>query len=49
MILAAILAFLTLTKRVTVWRSDLLAALMGVVNAFDIPARQAFLVRDGGP
>ena len=44
MILAFILAFLTLTKRVTVWEVIVLAALMGVVNAFDIPARQAFLV-----
>ena len=32
-----------------VWEIIVLAALLGVVNAFDIPARQAFLVRDGGP
>jgi MFS family permease len=44
MILASILAFLTLTKRVTVWEVILLASLMGVVNAFDVPARQSFLV-----
>lgn len=44
MILAGILAFLTITKRVTVGEVILLAALMGVVNAFDIPTRQAFLV-----
>ena len=44
MILAGILAFLTLTKRVTVGEIILLAALMGVVNAFDLPARQAFIV-----
>ena len=44
MILAFILAFLTLTKRVTVWEVILLASLMGVVNAFDVPARQSFLV-----
>ena len=44
MILAFILAFLTLTKRVTVGEVIVLASLMGVVNAFDIPARQAFLV-----
>ncbi|HEY3930061.1 MAG TPA: MFS transporter [Candidatus Koribacter sp.] len=43
MILAGILATLTLTHRVQVWHIFLLAALMGVVNAFDIPARQAFL------
>ncbi len=44
MVLAGILAFLTLTHRVTVWEVMVLAALMGAVNAFDIPARQAFLV-----
>ena len=43
MVLAGILAVLTLTNRVQVWHVFLLAALMGVVNAFDIPARQAFL------
>ncbi|MGB6624018.1 MAG: MFS transporter [Candidatus Acidiferrales bacterium] len=44
MILAGILAALTLSGRVKVWEVVVLAALMGVVNAFDIPARQAFLV-----
>ncbi len=44
MILAFILAALTLTKLVTVWELIALAALLGVVNAFDIPARQSFLV-----
>jgi len=44
MILAFILAILTLTKRVTVWEVIVLAAGLGVVNAFDVPARQAFLV-----
>jgi MFS family permease len=44
MILASILSFLTLTKRITVWEVTLLAALMGVVNAFDVPARQSLLV-----
>lgn len=44
MVLAGILTFLTLTKRVTVIDVITLAALMGCVNAFDIPARQAFLV-----
>jgi len=44
MILAAILAWLTLTDRVQVWHIFVLAALLGVVNAFDIPGRQAFLV-----
>lgn len=45
MILAGVLAFLTLTHRVTVSEVILLAALMGVVNGFDIPTRQAFLVQ----
>src|ERR1700756_639046 len=44
MVLAGILAVLTLTGRVKVWEVVVLAALMGAVNAFDIPARQAFLV-----
>ncbi len=44
MLLALVLAGLTLAGRVQVWQIVLLAALLGVVNAFDIPARQAFLV-----
>jgi MFS family permease len=44
MILAGILAWLTLSHRVEVWHIFVLAALLGVVNAFDIPGRQAFLV-----
>jgi MFS family permease len=44
MVLAMILALLTLSGRVRVWEVILLASLMGVVNAFDIPTRQAFLV-----
>jgi MFS family permease len=44
MILALILATLTLSKRVTVWEIVILAASLGVVNAFDIPTRQAFLM-----
>lgn len=44
MVLAFILAGLTLTHVVQVWHVILLAVLMGVVNAFDIPARQAFVV-----
>lgn len=43
MIIAGTLAGLTLSGRVKVWEVILLASLMGVVNAFDIPARQAFL------
>jgi len=44
MILAFILAALTLTHMVLVWHIFVLAALLGVVNAFDIPGRQSFLV-----
>ena len=44
MILAGILATLTLSGRVQVWQIMVLAAGLGVVNAFDIPARQAFLI-----
>jgi MFS family permease len=44
MILAFILAALTLTHTVQVWHIYVLASLLGVVNAFDIPGRQSFLV-----
>lgn len=44
MVLAFALAGLTLTHRIKVWELMVLAALLGVVNAFDIPARQAFIV-----
>jgi len=44
MILACFLAILTLLHIVTVWEIVVLAALLGAVNAFDIPARQSFLI-----
>jgi MFS family permease len=44
MVLAFILAALTLFHRVQVWHVFILAGLLGVVNAFDIPGRQSFLV-----
>src|SRR5215831_16352513 len=44
MLLPFILAVLTLTHLVHVWHVMVLAVCLGVVNAFDIPARQAFLV-----
>jgi MFS family permease len=44
MILALTFATLTLTGVIQVWHIFILAALLGVVNAFDIPARQSFLV-----
>jgi len=43
MILALVLAALTLSHFVQVWHLFVLSALLGVVNAFDIPARQSFL------
>jgi MFS family permease len=44
MILAGILAWLALSGRVQVWHIFVLAATLGVVNAFDIPGRQSFLI-----
>ena len=44
MILAFILAGLTLTHIIQVWHVFVLAILLGIVNAFDIPGRQAFMV-----
>jgi MFS family permease len=44
MLLAFTLSLLTLTHTVRIWHVFTLAALLGVVNAFDIPARQSFIV-----
>jgi MFS family permease len=44
MLLAFVLAGLALTRVVTVWQVMGLAAVLGVVNAFDIPTRQSFLI-----
>src|SRR5262249_50565206 len=44
MTLAFTLAALTLAGSVRIWHVFALAACLGLVNAFDIPARQAFLV-----
>jgi len=41
---AFVLAFLAITDQLAVWHIIVLGVLSGVVNAFDIPARQAFLV-----
>jgi MFS family permease len=43
MLLALLLAALTLSGLVQVWHVFVLAALLGVVNAFDLPTRQAFV------
>jgi MFS family permease len=44
MVLALILSVLTFTGTVQVWHIIVLAALLGAANAFDAPARQAFVV-----
>ncbi len=44
MVLAFTLAALTLTGRIRVWEIITLATLLGMVNAFDVPARQSFLI-----
>lgn len=44
MMLALVLAVLVVTHVVTVWHVMVLATVLGVVNAFDIPTRQAFIV-----
>ena len=43
MLLSFMLAVLTLGGRVQVWHVFMVAALLGVVNAFDFPVRQAFV------
>jgi MFS family permease len=44
MLLAFILAALTLTGRIGIWEIMCLATLLGIVSAFDVPARQSFLI-----
>jgi len=44
MALATLLAVLTLSGEIVLWQVFTLAALLGVTNAFDIPARQSFVV-----
>ena len=44
MLLAFMLAALTLTGRIRLGEIIVLATLLGVVNAFDVPARQSFLI-----
>lgn len=43
-VLALVLGFLVFTNQVQVWHVYLLALLLGIVNAFDMPIRQAFVV-----
>ncbi len=44
MVLAFILSALTLTGMVRIWHIFVLSGLLGVVNSFDMPGRQAFIV-----
>ena len=44
MVLPLTLAALTLSGHVRVWHVFILATCLGIVNAFDIPARQSFVV-----
>src|SRR5438552_7169618 len=45
MVLAFVLAALTLTNLIREWEVIGIAFLVGIVNAFDVPIRQAFLVQ----
>jgi MFS family permease len=44
MVLAFLLAFLTLTHLIQEWHLIVIAFLVGIVNAFDVPIRQSFFV-----
>ena len=44
MVLAFVLAGLTLTHTIHAWHLILIALLVGIVNAFDVPIRQSFFV-----
>jgi MFS family permease len=46
---ALILGLLTVTGMVTVWEIGILAALLGLNNAFENPARQSFMMELVGP
>ena len=48
-LLAAVLAVLTLAGSVQLWQVFALAALLGVTDSFEKPARQAFLIEIVGP
>src|SRR5665213_3517050 len=46
---AFVLAFLVLTNLIQVWQIYIVALVLGIVNAFDNPTRQAFVVEMVGP
>jgi MFS family permease len=41
---SALLAFLTLSEHIVIWQIFLLSLSLGIINAFDMPARQSFVV-----
>lgn len=45
MVQAFVLAFLVLSETITVWQLVVLSAVVGFVNAFDIPTRQSFVIQ----
>ncbi|HEY3418269.1 MAG TPA: MFS transporter, partial [Armatimonadota bacterium] len=48
-VLALLLAILTASGRIQLWQIMVLSALLGTVNAFDMPIRQAFVKDMVGP
>jgi MFS family permease len=46
---AFVLAFLVLTNLIQIWQIYVVALVLGIVNAFDNPTRQAFVVEMVGP
>jgi MFS family permease len=44
MIQALVLAVLVMTEAVTIWEIIVLTVILGVINAFDVPSRQSFVV-----
>jgi MFS family permease len=45
MIQAAVLAALVLTNTIAIWHIVAMSVFLGIVTAFDVPARQAFLIQ----
>lgn len=45
MLQALTLATLVLTGKIQVWQIIMLGSIMGIINSFDIPARQSFIVQ----
>ena len=45
MIQASILAVLVLSGHIQIWQIFLLSAVLGTINAFDVPTRQSFMIR----